>query len=189
MNDAVQKGPGRQHNRPRSYLRPIRQNRACDHAFGLLQQINHFPLNNIQPRLPAQQRLYRQPVQLAVRLGAWPLNGRTLAPVQQPELNPRRIGRQPHKPIQRINFAHQMALAQTTDCRVARHRPNRCPRHRHKRRFRPHARRGRSRLSPRMAAANHDHIILFHVKHPHLPIQKLAKISSSKFSTSIRPTK
>ena len=65
--------------------------------------------------------LHGRAVELAVGLGARPLHGRALGAVEQAELDAGRVGHPPHQPVQRIDLAHQMALAEPADGRVAGH--------------------------------------------------------------------
>lgn len=117
------------------------------------------------------------------------MNGRPLSTVQEPKLNPGPIGRLTHNPIQRINFAHQMALAQSANRRIARHHANSIFSERYQRCSNTHARRGRSRLNARVPTTDDYDRKMFHVKHPHFPMQKLENISPNNDSTPIRPTK
>ena len=140
-------------------------------------------------RLFCQILLDRIAIQLSVRLRPWPLHGRAFPSVQQPELNARHIGSAAHDAIHRINFTHKMAFAQTANRRIARHHPDSRSFHRDKRCPRSHPCRRRSRFCTRMSTSNDDDVKMFHVKHPHFPMQKLEKISSSRSSTSTRPIK
>ena len=80
-----------------------------------------------------------------------------------------------------------MPLAQATNRWIAGHYANLCSTHRHKRcpRLHPCGRSGS--FSAGVAAPNDNDLEMFHVKHPHFPMQKLEKISSSTSSTSTRP--
>ena len=48
----------------------------------------------------------------------------TLTPIEQAELNTGLVGDTAHQPVQRIDLAHQMALADTANSGVARHFAN-----------------------------------------------------------------
>jgi len=74
----------------------------------------------------------------------------------------------PTDTIKRVDLSHEMAFAKTADRRVARHDPDRGGGQRHQSGLRTHARHCMGGLCPRMAAADHHHVKLFHVKHPSL---------------------
>ena len=64
-------------------------------------------------------------IELAVGLGARSPHGRPLAPVEHAELDAGRIGDPAHQPVQRVDLADQMALAEPADrrdCRTSRRR-------------------------------------------------------------------
>ena len=65
--------------------------------------------------------LHGDRIKLTIRLGARAAHRRPLAAVQHAELDSRLVGHAPHEPIESIDLAHQMALAETADCRIARH--------------------------------------------------------------------
>ena len=69
--------------------------------------------------------LYCLPIELAVGLRPGTSNRRPLAPVEHSELNPGCISRSTHQAIEGINLADKVTLAQATDRRITRHRPNR----------------------------------------------------------------
>ena len=58
-------------------------------------------------------------VKRAVGLRARPMHGGPFASVQQAKLDARGICHAPHQPVQRINFANQMPLANAANGRVA----------------------------------------------------------------------
>ena len=66
-------------------------------------------------------RLHRCAVERAVGLGAGPAHRRTFAAVEQAELDAGGIGDPAHQPVQRIDLAHQMALAHPADGGIAGH--------------------------------------------------------------------
>ncbi len=69
----------------------------------------------------ADGRLHRLAVELAVGLGARALNGRAFAPVEHAELDAGGIGDPAHQAVQRVDLAHQMALAEAANGRIAGH--------------------------------------------------------------------
>ena len=104
-------------------------------------------------------------IELAVGLGARALNGGPLRAVQHAELNAGLVGDAAHQPVQRVDLADQMALAEPANGRIAGHLADGLDLVRDQRRARAHAR-GRGRgLATGVSAANHDHII-GRVPHP-----------------------
>src|SRR5581483_8626391 len=61
------------------------------------------------------------PVKLAVGLRAWALDRRPLAPVEDAELDARLVRNAAHEPVECIDLAHEVALAEPADGRVAGH--------------------------------------------------------------------
>src|SRR5207249_1172188 len=135
-------------------------------------------------------------VEPTIRLGAWAANGSTLAPIQDPKLNPAAIDGAAHDAVERVDLADQMPLAKPADRRVARHRADGLAPMGEQHGARPKPSRGRGGLGAGMAAADHDDVIalhggrhcwssaiLFHVKH-YLPMQNSRKIRSRTSSTS-----
>ncbi len=68
------------------------------------------------------------------------------------------IGDAAHHAVEGIDLAHQMALAEPADGRIAGHGADGRQLMGDQRRARTHARRGGGRLRPRVAAADDDHI-------------------------------
>ena len=112
-----------------------------------------------------KRRTCRGAIQLPVSLGTRPLDCRSLAPIEQPELDPCRVRETPHKAVQRIYFPHQMTLAESADGRVARHRSRVVRTHGDQRDLYTHPGGGRGSFQPGVARAYDQHIIMFHVKH------------------------
>ena len=80
-----------------------------------------FPFDDGQVRGFGDQRLHGAPVEFPVGLGARPLHGGPLASIEDPELDAGCIGGARHHAVQRVDFAHQMALAEPADRRIAGH--------------------------------------------------------------------
>ena len=85
-----------------------------------------FAFDDGQVRRFADERLHGAPVELAVGLGARPLDGGALAAIEDAELDAGRVGGARHDPVQRVDLAHQMALAEAADRRIAGHLADRC---------------------------------------------------------------
>ena len=71
------------------------------------------------------QPLHRQAIELAVGLGARPLHRRTLAAVEDAELDAGGVGGAAHQAVERVDLAHQVALAEPADRRIAAHHADR----------------------------------------------------------------
>ena len=75
-----------------------------------------------------EQRSDRAPVEPAVALRARRPHRRALAAIQHAELKHGEIGRAAHDAAERIDFAHDGALGDAADRRIARHLPDRLER-------------------------------------------------------------
>ncbi len=163
MDDTAQEGARGQDNRAPRNGRAIGQNDTGNPAVRD-RQVRNLAFDHCQARQIKQNVLHCGPIQFSVRLRARTLHRRAFAPVQQAELYARPIRSAAHQPVHRVDLAHQMALAKPSDGRVARHHANAIAPQRDKRRRAAHAR-GRMRgLCPRMTAADHDDVEMFHVK-------------------------
>ena len=147
--------------------------------------------------LLGQEGLDRLPIEPAVGLGSRAAHGRSLAAVEDPELDAAPVDRPGHDPVQRIDLADQVTLAEASDRGVAGHGPDGVAAMGDERRPGAHPGcRGR-RFRPGMAAADHHNVVdhefnftprMFHVKHPlHFPMQKVRNRASRTSSTSMRP--
>jgi hypothetical protein len=106
--------------------------------------------------------LHGPPIKLPVGLRPRAAHGWTLAPVEQPKLDPCIIGNPPHQPIERIDLAHQMTFAQAPDGGIAGHFPDRVLAMRKQQRPRAGAGGSRSRFAACMAAPDHDDVVCPH---------------------------
>ena len=97
-------------------------------------------------------------VELPVGLGARAAHRRTLAPIEHAELDPALVGDPAHQAVERIDLAHQMALAEPADRRVAGHRADSREPMRDQRGARAHARRRGRGLAAGVPAADHDDV-------------------------------
>ena len=84
------------------------------------------PSTTIRSGVSPIERLHGAAVELAVSLGARALDGGSLAAIENPELDAGRIGGARHKSVQRVDLAHEVALAQAADRRIAGHVADRC---------------------------------------------------------------
>src|SRR3569623_2132428 len=106
----------------------------------------------------ADFRLHRSRIERAVDLGAGPADSRTLAAVENPELNAALIRHPAHQTVQRVDFPEQMALAESTDGRIAGHRTNGCETMGQKGGFSAKPPGSRRRLAAGMASSHHNDV-------------------------------
>ena len=86
------------------------------------------------------------------------MNRGTTRFIQHPELNTCPVDRPTHNAVERIDLAHQMALAKPANGRVAGHLANPVSAHRHKGGSCTHARGGSGGLTARMPSTDDDDV-------------------------------
>lgn len=123
MDDAIQEGSSGQNHCASSDLSSVSQADARN-AAAIEHQVDSFAFNDRQQWFSLQPLLHGLAVERTIRLGARPLNGRALPPVQNPELNSRTVGDIRHHAIKRVNLANQMPFPQPANSRIAGHRTN-----------------------------------------------------------------
>jgi hypothetical protein len=101
-------------------------------------------------------------IKLAIGLRARPLNRRALAPVENAELDARRIGNAAHHAIERVDLADEVAFAQASNGGVARHFAYRFDFMGQQKRARPCARGSSSGLAPSVTGPDHYDIVKKH---------------------------
>ena len=116
-------------------------------------------LDHVQVRRGADRRLHGLAVELAVGLGAGALHRRAFAAVQHAELDAGLVGDPAHQPVQRVDLADEMALAEPADGRIAGHLADGGEAVGDQRRPRAKPRRGGSGLAAGMAAADDDDVV------------------------------
>ena len=97
-------------------------------------------------------------VQDAVGLGARGPHRRTLARIQDAELDPRVVRGERHRPAERVDFLDQVALADPADRRVAGHLAQRFDAVSQQQRARTDPRRGERGLGAGVATADHNDV-------------------------------
>jgi hypothetical protein len=127
-------------------------------AVAVQQQVVDRLLEQRQVRLVLDRLADRGAVQRAVGLAARRAHRRALAGVQRAPLDAGAVGRPRHDAAQRIDLAHQVALADAADRRVAAHLPHGLDLVRQQQRARAHARSRQRGLGAGMAAADDDHV-------------------------------
>ena len=129
------------------------------HPAVLDRQVLDRRLDHLEVRRRADRGLHCGPIELAVGLGARALHGRPLGAVEQAELDAGGVRHAPHQAVERIDLAHEMALAEPADGRVAGHLADGGEAVRDQRRARAHAGGRRGGLAAGMAAADHNDVV------------------------------
>ena len=106
----------------------------------------------------ADCRLHRRKVELAVDLRPRAPHGGAFRAVQNAKLNSGLVRDLAHEPVEGVDFAHEMALAEAANCGVAGHDADCGEGQGDERGSCAHACGGRRRLAAGMAAAHHDHV-------------------------------
>ena len=156
MDQAPQKSAGGQHHGATGSAAAASRTPAHDAVAD--HQVVDLRLDHREVRGFADRALHGLAVELAVGLGARPAHRRPFAAVEHAELDAARIGDAAHQPVQRIDFAHQMALAEPADRGIAGHLADSVEAVRDQRRLRAHARGCGRGLAAGMAAADDDDV-------------------------------
>ena len=110
MDHAAQEGAGGEHDCAAGDRAAVRELDARDSA-GVGRDPSGFAFDDGQVRGLGDKRLHGAPIELPVGLGARPLDGGPLAAVEDAELDAGRVGGARHHAVERVDLAHQMALA------------------------------------------------------------------------------
>ena len=121
MNQAAQERARRQHDPAGRDLGPRFGQDARTRSACIEKNIDNRVGADLEIGLLGQQRLHGLAVELAVGLGARAAHGRSLGKIEGAELDAGPVDGAAHDAIQRIDLAHQMALAQAADGGIARH--------------------------------------------------------------------
>ncbi len=136
---------------------------GCHHARhgagSIERQVGDLAFADREVRDLRQQPLHGLAIELAVGLGPRPAHRRAFGAVEDAELDAGQIGGARDDAVERVDLAHQMALGEAADRRVARHLADRAMAVRREQRRGAEARRSRGRLAAGMAAADHDHVV------------------------------
>ena len=159
MNEAAQERAGGQHDAARTDFAPVAEDEPTDPPRCIEQQILGRALDDRQTGGLGEQRRHGRAVELPIGLRAGAPHRRPLAAVQHAELDAGAVDRAAHDPVERIDLAHQMALGEPADRRVARHLADRRPVVRQEGRAGAKPRRRRRRLAPGMPPADHHDIV------------------------------
>ena len=158
MDQAAQERSGGENDGPCPELAPVRERETGDPAIAD-DQIVGLGLDHREIGGAGDRPLHRRGVELAIGLGARPAHRRALAAVEHAELDAAAIGHAPHQPIERVDLAHQMALAEPADRGIAGHGADGREPMGDQRDLRAHARRRRRRLAAGVPAAHDDHVV------------------------------
>ena len=157
MDQAAQEGPCGQH-----HGRRVEAQAGCGHgardppAFD--REVVHGGLEEPQVRLTLEAPTNGRTIKDAVGLRAGGSHCRALAGVERAELDARLVGGDCHRAAESVDFAHQVALADAADGRVAGHLAERFQGVGEQQRARAGAG-GRQRgLGAGLAATHHDHV-------------------------------
>ena len=157
MDQSPKKGPGGNDHGTCRERPAVSKPNAGDVAIGDNQLVclalHHAQIGDLNDR-----RLHRRSVKFSIRLGAWSTHGRTLAPVQHAKLNASGIGGAPHQTIQRVDLADEVALAETSDRRIAGHRSNSRKSVGHQRRLSTHPCSRARGLAPGVATSDNNDV-------------------------------
>ena len=115
--------------------------------------------------LPRQAVLDRPAEQLPVGLDARPPHRAAFGAIQHPIMDRGGVGRAADQPVEGIDLADEMPLAQPADGRIAAHRPDGGEIEGHQRSARAHSRGHRRRFASGMTAADHHDIKATHGAH------------------------
>ena len=105
-------------------------------------------------------------VERPITLRAWRPNRRALPCVQRAELDPGRVGAQPHLAAERVDLANELPLRDATDRRIARHAADRGRIEHDAGRTRADPRRGQRGLGAGVTTTDHDHVEVAGLAHP-----------------------
>ena len=166
MDQAAQERAGGQHDGAAANLAAVARAARRRPGRRAISRSSTSPSITVEVRGLADRPLHRCGVELAVGLRARPAHRRSLAAVEHAELDAALVGDPAHQAVERIDLAHQMALAEPADRRIAGHRADGREPVRDQRRARAHARSRSRSLAAGMAAADHDDIEGSHGIHP-----------------------
>ncbi len=157
MDEAAQEGAGGENHGAAGNLAAIGEFHPANAAIGD-DEIVGLRLKHLQIRRFANGGLHCGGIELAIGLRARTAHGRALAAVQNAELDAALVGDAAHEAVQSIDFADQMALAETANRRIAAHRADGGKTMRHQRGLRAHAGTGGGGFTAGMTAANDDNV-------------------------------
>ena len=194
MNDSAQERAGGHDNRAAAEGAPVGEFDPGDSA-RVGKDAGGLPLDHCEVGGFGDERLHRAPIEASVGLGARALDCGTLAAIEDAELDAGLVSGASHQPVERVDLANEMSLAEPADRRIAGHFADGGEPLGHERGLGPAPGGGGGRFRSGVSPADHDDVEpsgrLFHVKHipgrNHFPTHRREKISPSTSSTPIRP--
>ena len=157
MDEPAQERAGGQHHRPCPEFAAVGQAYAGHAARN--EKIVHLAGDDREVGHRFDRRLHGRGIELAVGLGARAAHRRPLAAVEHAELDAAGVRHPAHEAVEGVDLAHEMALPEPADRRIARHGADgRGPLRDHGG-ARAHPRGGRSGFAAGMAAADNDHVV------------------------------
>src|SRR5215471_15118437 len=100
MNEAVEKGAGRQHDAAGWAMPAVAKQHRDDPAVPIEEQILRCTLDDVEPRCLGQQSRDSLSIELAVGLRARAAHGRPLAAVEDAELDAGQVDRAAHNAVE-----------------------------------------------------------------------------------------
>ena len=164
VDGAAEESAGGQHHRLRAEADAGLRDHALD-GFAFDHKIVGSLLEDIQIRLILQHGTNCRLVQSTIRLRPRGTHGRALATIEHTKLDTGTVSGQRHGAAKRINFFHQMRLADAADSRVAAHLPQRFDVMREQQCLTAHARRRQCRFRASVAATDNNHIVSLGIMH------------------------
>ena len=164
MDLAGEKRPGRQHHARRVKAQPHLGDNA-EHTLALKDQVVDRLLEQGEVDGVLEHAAHVGLVQGAVGLATGRPHCRALARVQGAPLDAGMVGGVCHQPAERVDLAHQMALADATDGRVAAHLSERLDVVCQQQGTRAHTCRSKTGFGAGVAAADHNHVKCFRIIH------------------------
>ena len=155
---AAEECPGCEHDRVGFQHRPVCEVESFDPTLVRKPKPRRLTRDDGDAVLGREKFLDRRAIKFSVGLNARPLNCRALRSVEHPVMDCGAVGSARHPPVKRVDFAHQMPLAQPTDRWVARHRPDQRGVETDERDTRTKPCRGRRSLGSSVPTANDDDI-------------------------------
>src|SRR5262249_6156403 len=158
MDEPAQEGSRGEQDGPCPKVTPIRELEPGD-SVAADQEIVRLGFDHRQIRHGGDRLLHGPGIEPAVCLRAWPAHGWPFPAIEHAKLDAAEISDAPHKAVERVDLAHEMALTQASDRGIARHRADGREAMGDERDLGAHARGGRGGLAAGMAAAHDDDIV------------------------------
>jgi len=185
VNQAIEEGAGGQHHRPRGEAHAELADDAGD-LVTVDDQIVASLRADRQVRLLLEPAANRLPIQHPVGLRARRAHRRTLARIENAELDTGFVGRLGHCPTERIDLLDEVAFADAADRRIAAHRPQGIEVVRQQQG--PHARTcgGKRRLGAGVATTDDNYLETVRKQHGQSGRARAAACAKDRDSTPVR---